>query len=101
MDYSIFNSFTAPVCNISGMKNCKNMPAKSTLFWFYSKSNFNFIRFDKLFSQASEKKRNKKNKEFQISYFYWSFSSDVIAMKGLRCVCDLLLVYIHTGDLGL
>ena len=101
MDYSIFKSFIAPACNISGMKIAQTRLLR--VHCFGSIANLILILYVliKLFSHASEKKRNRKDEEFQISHFYWSFSSDIIAMKGLRCVCDLLLAYIHTGDLGL
>ena len=33
---------------------------------------------------SSEEKRKKKKKGFQILYFYWSFSSDIVAVKGLK-----------------
>ena len=33
-----------------------------------------------------QKKDNKKAERFEISLYYWSFSSDIIAVKGLRFV---------------
>ena len=32
---------------------------------------------------VSAKKKTKRLKGFQISYFYWSFSNDILAVKGL------------------
>ena len=37
----------------------------------------------KIFSHASAKNKKKKAEGFQISQFYWSFSSDNLAVKGL------------------
>ena len=44
------------------------------------------MRFDGHPSDADEKTNKNKTKQatFQISRFYWSFSSDVLAVKGLR-----------------
>ena len=48
--------------------------------------------FDKkILLHASAEKGDKKTEEFQISYFYWLFLSDVMAVKGLTI---LLLSYL-------
>ena len=37
----------------------------------------------KILSHASAKKEDKNDQGFQIWHFYWSFSSDIMAVKGL------------------
>ena len=41
-------------------------------------------------SKKKEKGEEKKAYGFQISHFYWSFSSDITAMKGLTDVLSYL-----------
>ena len=37
----------------------------------------------KFLSRANARKRNKKAEAFQISYIYWLFFNDIMAVKGL------------------
>ena len=41
------------------------------------------MRFDENPFTYQSEKEDRKAEEFQISHFYWSFSSDVMAVKGL------------------
>ena len=41
------------------------------------------LRFDKTPLTRQCETEDKKDEEFQISLFYWSFSSDTVAVKGL------------------
>ena len=46
------------------------------------------MRFDEILSHASEKKKKKNNAQvFQISQFYYSFLSVIMAVKGLNARC--------------
>ena len=55
----------------------------------HNKSNFNIAHFDKnpFICKTEQKREREREKEkavvFQISHFYWLFSSDVTAVKGL------------------
>ena len=46
-------------------------------------STFNAMHLDESPFTCQCQKEDKKASEFQISHFYWSFSSDIIAVKGL------------------
>ena len=56
------------------------------IFWSYNASTFSAVRFDEnpLTCQC-KKKEDKKAQLFQISHFYWLFSSSIMAVKGLKC----------------
>ena len=41
------------------------------------------MRFDENLLQSQCEKENKKAERFQILHFYWLFSSDIMAVKGL------------------
>jgi len=57
------------------------------------------MRFDEnLFTDQCEKE-DKKALEFQISRFYWSFSSDIMAVKGLM-IMYCFLCHCSTGAHG-
>ena len=47
-------------------------------------STFNAIPFDKSPSTCQRKKEHRKALGFQILHFDWSFSSDIMAVKGLK-----------------
>ena len=61
---------------------------KQYIFRSYNTSTFNAMRFDenRLTRQCENEDRNSSG--FQISHFYWSFSSDIIAVKGLNLWVD-------------
>ena len=62
-----------------------NFPAVNSIFSCPITSTFNAMCFDKkIFSHASAKRGTKRIKRVQISRFYWSFSSDIMAVKGLK-----------------
>ena len=48
-------------------------------FWSCNTSTFSAMHFG-----GKGEKEDKKAKGFLISHFYWSFSSDIIAVKGLK-----------------
>ena len=54
----------------------------------------------KILSHASAKKKTKKAYGFQISPFYWSFSSGIMAVKRLsrRVMYDVNPIEVATGD---
>ena len=66
---------------------------KQYIFWSYGTPTFNGVLFDEnplTCSHAGAKKKEKRKKKeeknaegFEILYFYWSFSSDIMAAKGL------------------
>ena len=49
-------------------------------------STFNGMRFNENPFTCQCKKEDKKSEGFQILHFYWSFSSDIMAVKGLMCL---------------
>ena len=75
-------------------EKCTHTPAKC-IFRSYNKSTFNTVRFTKIHLQANAKKKTKIVSGFQIWPFYWSFSSDTIAVKGLSTTGHLP----HNGNL--
>ena len=76
---------------------------KQYIFWSYDTSTFNAIRFDENPVTCQHEKEDKKAKGFKFSHFYWLCFSDLMAVNGLKWVCNLFswVFYIHTGDLGL
>ena len=80
--FCFFNPFTASGCKISGLKGARTH-LKNSLFSGPVTSPFSAMRFDENPLQSQCKKENKKAEGFQISHFYWSFSSDIMAVKGL------------------
>ena len=59
---------------------------------FLVTSTFNAMRFDENHFTRQCEKEDKKTEGFQISHFYGSFSSDVMAVKGLNRV---IYIYIY------
>ena len=53
-------------------------------FQSYNTSTFNAMRFDETPLTCQCENGDKKVSKLQILHFYWSFSSDVMAVKGLR-----------------
>ena len=74
------NPFTVPACNISGLK-VHGHPSKQSIFRLYITSTFGAMRFDE--NPFTCQCENKKAKGFRILQFYWLFSSDIMAVKGL------------------
>ena len=77
------NPITAPACKISGLKD-----ARTRLQTVYIPGPITHLLsmlcvWMKILSHASAKKETKKAEGFQISRLYWSFSSDIKAVKGL------------------
>ena len=58
------------------------MPANSIFFGPVT-SNFSAVRFDESPFTCQCEKENKKAEGFKILHFYWPFSSDIMAVKGL------------------
>jgi len=84
-----FNPFTAPAYKISGLKYTR-MCLQTVYFPIFSA-----VRFDENPFTCQCENEDKKAKGFQISYFYWSFLSYIMAVKGLRkrayqsCISEL------------
>ena len=53
------------------------------MFGSYNIFTFKAMCFDENPFTCQCEKENKKGIRFQISHFYWSFSSDTMAVKGL------------------
>ena len=58
-------------------------PTKQYIFRLYNKSAFNVMRLDESLFRCQCAKERKKAVRFQISHFYCSFSSYLVAVKGL------------------
>ena len=56
---------------------------KQYIFRSYISSTFNAVRFDENPFTRQCEKEDKTAEGFEISYFNWSFSSDIRAVKGL------------------
>ena len=59
---------------------------KQCIFRSYNTSTFNVMRFDKNLFTCQCEKKDEKAKGLQIWPFYWSFPSDVMAVKALNVV---------------
>ena len=57
---------------------------KQCIYRSYNTSTFNAMRLDKTPLTCQCETEDKKAEEFQISLFYWSFSHDIVAVKGLN-----------------
>ena len=57
---------------------------KLYIFQSHKASTFEAMHFDEDPFTCQCKNENKKAQEFQISHFYWLFSSDIMAVKGLN-----------------
>ena len=66
---------------------------KQYIFQSYNASTLNALNFDKNPFTCQCETEDKKAEGFQISHFYWPFSSDIVAVKGLRCSSSLLLSF--------
>ena len=77
------NPCTAPDCIVSGLKDARST-CKQYIFRSYNPSAFKAMRFDNNSFICQCEKENRKDYGFQISHYYWSFSSEIIAMKGLK-----------------
>ena len=58
-------------------------PLNSIFFRSFNLSTFNAVRFDDNPLTCQSEKEDKKAEGFQILHCYWSFSSDILAVKGL------------------
>ena len=92
-----FISFSAAACIISELKDARTrlqticsgpITHLLSILWI----------FMKIFHMP-ERKRKRKTWGFQISHFYWSFSSDTRAVKGLN-IWKTLTHLVHAGYFG-
>ena len=81
------NPFTATACKISGLKNAHIHATRQYIWWSYNKSAVNTVPFDSALAKGA-----KKPWWFQIWHFYWLFSSDIMAVKGLNGFTELPFV---------
>ena len=88
------NPFAAPACKMSGLKDAR----KQCIFRSYGSSTFNVIRFDENPFICLCEKEDKKAEGFQIWHFYWSFSNDILAVKGLSYESDWLTYRTSIGE---
>ena len=79
-----FNLFTAPDCKISGLKGARTRLKNSIVFGLITNMFSMLCVLTKTLSHAGAKKENKKAEGFQVLHFYWSFSNDIMAVKGLK-----------------
>ena len=79
----MFNPFTAPACKISGLKDARTRLQTVPYFRSYTPA-FNAVRFDNNPFTCQCETEDKKAKGFRILFFYWSFSSKILAVKGLN-----------------
>ena len=76
---------------------------KRYIFRSYNIYFFNAMRFDENPFTCQCEKQDKKDEGFQISRFYWSFSSDIVTVKGLikifllsKILFTVLSAFTHT-----
>ena len=74
--------------------------SKQYSFQSYYNSIFNAMRFDKSPFTCQCEKEDKKAYGFQISHFYWSFSSDTMAVKVLIVSCLYTIVRVDLSFLS-
>ena len=82
-----FNPFTAPACNISRLKCAHIHASKHVLWWYYNKSTFNTMHFDRNPFACSSKGGQKSLNSLKFGTFIGRFLSDSIAsmaVKGLN-----------------
>ena len=80
------NPFTATGCKNFRAEKCPHKPAKQYSFRSYNKLMcFLYVCLLTEILSCQCEKANKKTYEFQISHFYWPFSSDSMSVKGLNC----------------
>ena len=75
-----FNPLTAPAYKLSGLK-ATGTCLQTVCFEFPI---VNAVRFDENPFPCQCENKDKKAKRFQISHFYWSFFSYIMAVEGLR-----------------
>ena len=80
------NPFIVPVCKIAGLKDAeRHVPANSIFSGPITHLLWMLCVLMKLLSRASvKKKKKKKAKGFWILHFKWSFSRNIVAVKGLK-----------------
>ena len=66
---------------------------KQYIFRSCNTSTLNALNFDKNPFTCQCETEDKNTDGFQILHFYWSFSSDIMAVKGLSCWSSLLLSF--------
>ena len=66
---------------------------KQYIFRSCNTSAMNSLNFDKNSFTCQCETEDKNADGFQILHFYWSFSSDIVAVKGLSCWSSLLLSF--------
>ena len=71
-------------------EKCMAVPQKQHIFRSYNTSTVSAMYFDENPFTCQCEKEKEKAEGFQISHFYWSFSSDIMAVKGF---CLLLLLF--------
>ena len=76
------------------------MLAKSIVLGFYNKSNFNIVHFEKKSFHILMRKRKQKGLRIQISHFYWSFSSGIMAVKEFKMNNLTMLCTLQASLLG-
>ena len=72
------NTFTSPACKISGLKEARTC-LQTVYFWSYKHIYFWWKPTD-----MPVQKRKQKGLRVKISHIYWSFSSDTMAVRGLK-----------------
>ena len=70
------NPFTVPACQISGLNRCTDAPANSIVSGPVNSGTLNAMCFDKTPFTSQFEAEDRRAERFQISLFYWSFSSD-------------------------
>ena len=72
--------------------------SKWYIFRSFNTSTFNAMRFDENPLTCQCKKKERRKSLFQISHFYWLFSSSIMAVKGLRMQpCFFFSHYVETA----
>ena len=88
----MLNPFTVTACKISGLNGA------NSIFSGPVTAIFNAVRFDETPFTCQYEKEDKKTEGFQISHFYGSFSSDIMAVKGLTSTETVRLI--RDGEKG-
>ena len=81
------NPFTASACKISGLKGTYIHACKQSIWWYYNKSTFNTVHFDRNPFKCSSEGGKKGINNFQFGTFIGRFKSDSaasMAVKGLK-----------------
>ena len=88
----MINSFTAPACKMSRLKHARTR-LHNSIFFAPTTSTINAVRCDESPFTCQCENEDKKASGFQILHFYWSVSSDIMAMKGLNKITVCLSKY--------